>query len=99
MQLGHQRIAILASGHQAILDNRGRPQLLDQEQSPDEQQQHNRDPRETRGLSSGCFILRLIVEPMVMSIHRTLPLGCGRSSALKSGLEARQGVAENGMFR
>jgi hypothetical protein len=71
---GDQRIAIPAPGHQAILQECRRTQLLDQEQSADEKQQDDHDTRQTRGLPLGGFMIRVIVRPMVMSIQRTLPL-------------------------
>jgi hypothetical protein len=40
---GRRGIAISPSGHQAVLKCRRRAQLLDQEQAPNQEHQHNHD--------------------------------------------------------
>ena len=68
-------IAGLTSGQQTILELRGGTQLVNQEQSADEKQQNNDQAAQTSGLPLSCLILRVFIEPMVMSIHRSLHRG------------------------
>jgi hypothetical protein len=95
----YQGIAIQAPSHQAILDNRGRVQLLNQEQSADNKQKSHDDAHQPPGLSSGCLVFGFVLKPMVMSIHRILPLELPLLGPLGAELEATQGVAECDMFR
>jgi hypothetical protein len=73
---GHvqQRVAIVAAAQHAILDHRGRTQLLDQEQSTDKEQQDDDDAGKTRRLPLGRLLVRLLPQPVVMSIQSTLRL-------------------------
>lgn len=56
----NQGVAIVTTGHQAVLDRRAVAQHVDELQSNDDQQKHHRHRRETRGLPLGgrAFILR-----------------------------------------
>ena len=62
----------LTSGQQTILELGGGAQLLDQEQPTDEKQQNNDQADQTSGLPLSRLILRVFIEPVVMSIHRSL---------------------------
>lgn len=77
-------------GHQAILERCGGTQLLNQEEAAYEQQQYDGDAHETLGLPLGDLVLRIVILPMVMCVHRTLPLGRTPSNSLGRCVEARQ---------
>ena len=55
--------------------NDGGAQLLDQKEAAHQQQQNNHDTREAAGLALGDLVVRVVIQPMVISIHSTLPLG------------------------
>jgi hypothetical protein len=46
--------------------------VLDQEQPADQKKQDDCDAHQTRGLSRGCLVGRLVFKPMVMPIHLSL---------------------------
>jgi hypothetical protein len=67
-----QHIAIRPPGQQAVLDARRSPQSLDKKQPADQKNQDDDHRREARSLPFGTLAARPILQPMVMSIQRTL---------------------------
>jgi hypothetical protein len=88
----------MASGHQAVLQGRGSSQLMNQKQTTDEQQDDDRNTHKASGLPLGDLVLGILIQPMVMAIHRILPLGRVSSKSLGGDMKGRQEVATFGMF-
>jgi hypothetical protein len=99
MRSGYHNIAVMTSGHQAILQPRGAAELLDQKKTTHQQQQDNSDADKALGLALGDLVFGILIQPMVMSIHRILPSGCLPFNLLGTGMKERQEVATPGMFR
>jgi hypothetical protein len=96
---GYYFVTGLASGQQTILKPGGCPQSLDQKQTPDEKQQNDHQANQTSGLPLSCFVLRVFIRPMVMSVHRSLHSGLLGYGAFAWEVEAKQGMVAHGMFR
>jgi hypothetical protein len=66
MPFGDQYVAVAAAGHQAVLDLRGRLQVLNQEKTTDKEQKDDHDRRQTGGLPFLCLFLRPVPRPMAI---------------------------------
>ena len=69
---GQQRVAVAASCHQAVLDQRRSVQMMNQDEPAGQQQQDNCHANQARGLPFGCLFGHGAVRPMVMPIHPML---------------------------